>query len=60
MNTAKDIHLIECITNLTELLQTMAIQIEEYNGQTCTFQKLCKQYNCCEIQTWFSLVKSQK
>ena len=56
MNMVKDTHTLECIRNLTQLLQTMATQIEEFKGKTCKSQKLREQFNCCEIQNWFNLI----
>ena len=56
VNTIKDTHTLECIRNLTQLLQTMAIQIEELKRKTCKFQKLCEQLNCCEIQNCFNWI----
>ena len=38
---------------MTQLLQTMATQMEELKRRTCKSQKLREQYNCCEIKNHF-------
>ncbi len=52
-NTIKDTHTLECIRNLIQLLQTMAIQMEELERRTYKSQKLRKQCNCCEIKNHY-------
>ena len=42
VNAIKDIQTLKCIINLTQLLQTMTKQIEEFKRKRCKSQKLCE------------------
>ena len=54
VNTIKDTRTLECIRNLTPLLQKMETQIEELKKKTYKFQKLCEHLNYCGNQNGFN------